>query len=306
MTVRSVAVYENYAPGAVVKLTAFDAAGKEVVAWEGNDPTPRADSRGVLLIPVRLNFPVKRIKLYLDSEAVPDWNEIDAVGLQDTDGETHWAIKAEASTTYAAGGSADGRRSYGPEQATGEPDIAMPGDQSAAWASATPDGQAEWLALEFETPANPAEIVVYENNAPGAITKIGVFDNAGKETIAWEGRDPTPRTEPWGVSVFPVQPTDPIRKVKLYLDSAAVPGWNEIDAVGLRSANGRTQWARSATASSTFGVMASEFQDIVIPAPDPQFRELAEEVKRLKEQVDELQKFRDAIQKSKGRMSDSP
>ena len=42
------------------------------------------------------------------------------------------------------------------------------------------------------------------------------------------------------------------RTVKLYLDSAGVPGWNEIDAVELVGRDGSHQWARSATASSTY------------------------------------------------------
>ena len=44
-------------------------------------------------------------------------------------------------------------------------------------------------------------------------------------------------------------------RVKLYLDSAAVPGWNEIDAVGLVSRDGATLCASSATASSFYGSM---------------------------------------------------
>src|SRR5260370_26642972 len=49
-------------------------------------------------VPVKTN----RVKIYLDSKNVPGWNEIDAVGLRDTAGETHWAVSADASSTYAS------------------------------------------------------------------------------------------------------------------------------------------------------------------------------------------------------------
>jgi hypothetical protein len=46
-------------------------------------------------------FKTNRVKLYLDSKGVPGWNEIDAVGLRESGGKTHWATSADASSTYA-------------------------------------------------------------------------------------------------------------------------------------------------------------------------------------------------------------
>ena len=42
------------------------------------------------------------------------------------------------------------------------------------------------------------------------------------------------------------------RSVKVYLDTSRVPGWNEIDAVELIGRDGSRQWARQASASSTY------------------------------------------------------
>src|SRR5207244_95830 len=42
------------------------------------------------------------------------------------------------------------------------------------------------------------------------------------------------------------------RFVKLYIDSANVQNWNEVDAVGLVDGAGRVQWAVGAEASSTY------------------------------------------------------
>lgn len=296
--VRSVIVHATYNPGALIKVSAFNAAGDEVIAWDGDDPTPKTSARGVSVIPVKLKFPVQRIKVTLDSQTVPGWNEIDAVGLEDSKGQQHWATKVEASSTYAAGGSAtpgSAKQAYSPEQATSAPDTPGPGDQSTAWASASPDSQPEWLACQFETAQKPAEIVVYENTAPGAIVKITVFNDKQEEVVAWEGVDPTPRDQPWGVSVFPIQTDFAFNKVKLYINSQQVPGYNEVDAVGLRALNGDVQWAKSAQASSTYGIdqlTVSSLEPLVPQLPgDVEGQMTADsrkELKQLRKEVDEL------------------
>ncbi len=118
-------VYESFNPGALSKITAFDADGKEAVVWQrpvpavylhewerpsGVDTTkgyPGIEStvtRGGVTIPkfpVKADIQIQRVKLYLDSPWVKSWNEIDAVGLLDQQGKTHWATKAEASSTFA-------------------------------------------------------------------------------------------------------------------------------------------------------------------------------------------------------------
>jgi beta-lactamase regulating signal transducer with metallopeptidase domain len=306
VTARAIAVHETYNPGALYKITAFNADGEEVDAWEGEDPTPRDKPKGISLIPVKLGFPVQRIKLYLDSATVPGWNEIDAVGLEDAAGNTQWAVQVEASTTYAqpevpVAVEPVGKPSWSPQQAEGEPDTLEAGDQVTAWASASSDGQEEWLLCEFEAVQQPAEIVVHETYNPGAIFKITVFDEAGTETIVWEGQDPTPRDQPLGISVFPVEFEKPARRIKLYIDSVGVPGWNEIDAVGLRDVAGETQWSSRVEASSSYGAATAT---IVEPPPmvlvdAQQLLLLQQQVQQLQEQVNELSKLREEINELK-------
>ncbi|MDB4723047.1 hypothetical protein OAF11_03245, partial [Akkermansiaceae bacterium] len=43
-----------------------------------------------------------------------------------------------------------------------------------------------------------------------------------------------------------------LQSIKLYLDTAKVPGWNQIDAVELRTVDGKKHWATTATASSSW------------------------------------------------------
>ncbi|MBC7816496.1 MAG: hypothetical protein IAG10_06385 [Planctomycetaceae bacterium] len=311
MQIRAVMVYETYNPGALTRVTAFNAEGDEVVAWEGEDPTPAGKPRGVSVIPVKLDFAVQRIRLTIDSPAVPGWNEIDAVGVADAEGNTHWASRVEASSTYGtqrgSAPRANSKRSYAPEQAAGEPDTPGPGDQGSAWAPATPDNQPEWLVCEFKTPQVAAEVVVHENNAPGAITKLTVFKPDGKEVTVWEGIDPTPRDQPWGISVFPVKVDFPFQKLKLSINSKEVPGYNEIDAVGLRAANGDIEWASGVEASSTYGspVMESGMTQSGM-SNDRQLKSLQSEVQTLRRQVEELQQGLRELKELKESLKDKP
>ncbi|MEX0713867.1 MAG: hypothetical protein WD278_16135, partial [Pirellulales bacterium] len=108
----------------------FDAEGNEHPILEDADSlyggrikvraTPPRD-RNVAVIPVNLGFPTRQFKIYLDSAAVPGWNEIDAVGLLDAQGQSHWASGATASSTYADRGSGigvDGVQEVVPEKHT--------------------------------------------------------------------------------------------------------------------------------------------------------------------------------------------
>lgn len=304
---RAVLIHATYNPGAIVQVSVLNDAGDETIAWDGEDPTPRDQPRGVSVIPVKIGFPVRTVRLTLDSPAVPGWNEIDAVGVEDLDGFMHWASHVEASSVYGSSAApmspANNKRAYSPEQATGEPDAAGPGDQSSAWASASPDNQAEWLICEYKTPQIPAEILVYENNAPGAITKVSVFGDDDQEVTIFEGDDPTPRGQPWGISVFPVEVDFPFHKLKLYVNSQEVPGYNEIDAVGLRAASGEIQWASGAQASSSFGAPPP-----VTPPPqmmrpptdgDRDLLELQKQLQSLRQQVEELQEVREDLNELK-------
>ena len=182
--------------------------------------------------------------------------------------------------------SQNGKRSWGPEQAVGKPDTPGAGDIPTAWASATPDEQKEWLACEYEEPVRVAAIVVHETYNPGAVYKITAYDEAGDEQLAWEGEDPTPRGEARGVSVFPVKMDFPVMKIKIYIDSPAVPGWNEIDAVGLRDADGETAWAAKVTASSTYASATVVDTPIVAVNPNRLIRleQLVEEMQKLNKQ----------------------
>jgi hypothetical protein len=76
---RLVRVHETFHPGAVSKIEAKDADGRWQVLWQGQDPTRSAP--GWLEIRVEAAFATREIRITIDNDAVPGWNEIDAVEL---------------------------------------------------------------------------------------------------------------------------------------------------------------------------------------------------------------------------------
>ncbi len=143
------------------------------------------------------------------------------------------------------------KRAWGPEQALGKPDSPA-GDRSTAWASLTQDEQNEWLILEYAVPVEAVAIHVYENHCPGALIRATTFGSDHRNELLWEGQDPVVAENGQGVAVLKIEPKQPIRRIKLYLDSKSIPGWNEIDAVGLEDTTGAMHWATAAAASSTY------------------------------------------------------
>jgi len=158
------------------------------------------------------------------------------------------------------------RRSYGPEMATGEPDVLQAGDSPNAWCPLTEDGN-EWLTLEYDDAVKIAAVKVCENYNPGALVKVSVIDAEGNETVAWSGADPTRPGSGMGVSIVPLNSMPTASRIKIYIDSHAVQGWHEIDAVGIVDAAGKTHWATACEASSSY----ADPHAAAVPAqPQPQ------------------------------------
>ena len=296
----SVLIHEVYNPGAVFKVVGYTESGMEAELWTGKDPTPRDADKGVSEIDLKGKLETKRIRLHIKSKDVPGYNEIDAVGLKDAQGKVHWAVAAKASSTYAAAagpavggfggpfavgrllvplgpaapavvGVGKGKRSWGPEQALGEPDTKVAGDITTAWASSTPDGADEWLELEYAEAAKIETVQIFETYNPGAVYKVTGFNDAGKEEDLWEGKDPTDPKKEMGTSEIPVKGKLKTKRIRVYLKSKEFAGYNEIDAVGVKDAAGKVQWAIRATASTSFaerGFGGFVGDDLLVPIMD--------------------------------------
>lgn len=172
------------------------------------------------------------------------WKDGDSFSVVRRSGRTFSLVVAERSR--------NAKRAWGPEQVIGAPDAATGHDDELAWASMAADGNREWLKLSYQSPVRANAIQVYENYNPGAICAIQLFDASG----ACVGTIQSPTTtQPKATSmpsVWPIGIDAEISSVQLEIDSASVPGWNEVDACGLVSVSGSVSWADDAVASTSY------------------------------------------------------
>nr|HEX4314817.1 YXWGXW repeat-containing protein [Kofleriaceae bacterium] len=121
--------------------------------------------------------------------------------------------------------SADG---WSAKQALGAPDV-FPQQQDAAqaWASLTPDAPEEFIEVGFATPMRAVGADIYETFNPGAVARVELIGASSTHAIAT-----TPSTDQPLRARMPCS-SEPIAAVRVVLESSAVPGWNEIDAIGL-------------------------------------------------------------------------
>lgn len=139
-------------------------------------------------------------------------------------------------STVLAFSSQWGTSSWSAFQATGAPNTNSCGDITTAWASASADGQREFLELGYSTPQNVASIIVIETYNPGAVDTIylrnasnGSWNMVFSQTAASVAACP----RNFVVNITPTSYL--VNAVRLAINSPAVFGWNEIDAVGISS-----------------------------------------------------------------------
>ncbi|HEX2909007.1 MAG TPA: hypothetical protein VHO69_19195, partial [Phototrophicaceae bacterium] len=198
---------------------------------------------------------INQIRVSLDQSLTNTWNEIDAVELvgRDSSGTLirQWAASAEASSQY-------GEENYAAAQVIGEPNTSLCADQGTAWASKGSNTE-EWLLLTYTTPVTVTEVLVYQTNAPGAITKVEALSNGSVQAVLFEGVDPARRC-PGALRVMveppPASASAPVYGVRVTVNQPE--SWSEIDGVELVgfTSEGKLlrQWAAAAQATGQYGL----------------------------------------------------
>jgi hypothetical protein len=139
------------------------------------------------------------------------------------------------SSTVRAMSSQWGADDWSAKRALGAPDVyPASGDQVNAWASEGADDRTEFLELGLERAVSVAAVEVYETYNPGAVTEIELIGLTGSRTVVHRAR-----AEQLGSATHVTRAKvggctgEPIVAVRVTIDSRAVEGWNEIDAVGV-------------------------------------------------------------------------
>ena len=83
MYVQQVAIFENYRPGAIVKVTLFG-EDKDTVIYSNSSPNPmRSRGRVLNIIIPKTSFKVERLRIDINTERYRDFYQIDAVAISD-------------------------------------------------------------------------------------------------------------------------------------------------------------------------------------------------------------------------------
>ena len=89
---------------------------------------------------------------------------------------SQWAVSAKASSAY--GGVLGGNRDdQSPFAATGEADVESCADSQRAWVAASENDGKQWLELKYDQKVYVSEVRIRETLAPGAVTKVELFNN---------------------------------------------------------------------------------------------------------------------------------
>jgi tetratricopeptide (TPR) repeat protein len=140
-----------------------------------------------------------------------------------------WAASARASSEYGA-------TDWGAVQAAGAPNAGSYGDRRQAWTTRSQNVGETWLELAYEPAVERATGVrVFQNFNPGALIRIELITPDGSAATVWTGPDTTSYVaRQIGIFQTRFPPSEkPVAKVKLTLDTARLPGWKQIDAVGV-------------------------------------------------------------------------
>ncbi|MES2520126.1 MAG: OmpA family protein [Bacteroidota bacterium] len=86
MSIRQVAIAENYGQGCIIKIEAFDEYDNLKPLWiNKNAPTGEVGKMTNIILPKLTNFRVRGIKIVLNTNRVKGWNQIDAIAISQSE-----------------------------------------------------------------------------------------------------------------------------------------------------------------------------------------------------------------------------
>ena len=126
---------------------------------------------------------------------------------------------------------------YSAQQALGQPNVLPAGGQNpGAW---TPDKpkRAEFIKLGYDKPMQIQQIAIAESYNPGALYKVYVYDEAGKEYLVNTFNPMAVPLQGRMLNVFLDKTTYKVSAVKIEFDGSALPDYFSLDAVAISDSN---------------------------------------------------------------------
>lgn len=135
------------------------------------------------------------------------------------------------------------------------PDV---GDSPCAWSPALAESSSEeWVKVGFSRPVKLKQVVIAENFNPGAIIRVYGYDTNGQEFLLEGGSALEARGEKGRLlHVFPAAGLEIIAQaIKIVMLPAKVPGFNQIDAIGITSQKDPVKVSVRVAADAPVGLM---------------------------------------------------
>ena len=98
---REINIHESYNSGAVSKVTALMSGGEEKTLWTGSAAPGSANEILETAVPVPPGTTTGQIRVYVDTNRVASWPEIDALEVVGSDGSRQWANSSSASSSHS-------------------------------------------------------------------------------------------------------------------------------------------------------------------------------------------------------------
>lgn len=125
-------------------------------------------------------------------------------------------------------------RQYRAEQVLGVPSV-LPqfGLSEAAWTPAREQASQEYLSVGFSKPSFAQQVLINENYNAGAITKVFISDGGSQKKLVYENEAPQALPEGRLLQIKLERSAFPVAEVLVLLNTNAVKGYNQIDAIGI-------------------------------------------------------------------------
>ena len=169
-------------------------------------------------------------------------------------------------------------KEYSANQVLGKPNSITYGKSMTSWAQASDEAGKEFVKVGFATPMQVQQIVVMENLNPGSIAEIILYDETGKEYTVFKNGKPVSTGVPEArlFTHLIAKTYYKVSALKLVIQSDAVRGMNQIDAIGISTSTNPIkpginlkQYTQAVPPPQNLGPLVNSEYDDMLPIVSP-------------------------------------